>query len=334
MTFFLIVSSIMMLSIYLIYKLTHFFGCAAECRSLFLCAFMAFAVTISAILLSPYLTQDYYIRLGVLIVAAGAIVTVYNERLLRREAAAVSAVSSETVPAEPLPEKASDEMVVRAKVKHASASTESQKPKEANKKPAGKVVAKASHPSKPDREDVKPVQTPKQNALSPPKEKSVQKPSGDVVSSPPKKLGAALETKDAAVTFDSLDSLLDYAFEQRSQGHRRKAISAYRQALKQYSEDPYVPFIAIDLGNIYKESADYDEAIRVYRESLSIPLIAADDTTYREFAKNLSYLRTVQYILTKHNALGTPFQKIPAEYLAEIETMFQERPQQEISHLH
>ena len=58
MTFFLIVSSIMMLSIYLIYKLTHFFGCAAECRSLFLCAFMAFAVTISAILLSPYLTQD------------------------------------------------------------------------------------------------------------------------------------------------------------------------------------------------------------------------------------------------------------------------------------
>ncbi len=333
MTFFLVVSSIMALSIYLIHKLTHFFGCAAECRSLLLCAFMAFAVTISAILLSPYLTQDYYIRLGVLIVAAGAIVTLYNERLLRRSAA-VSAVSSGAVPSETLPDEAAAETVVQAKAKHASASAKSQKPKEKSRKQSEKISAESSRSSKPAREDAKPVQPSKQKELSPPKEKIKQKHVGDAVAPPPKKLGAALEAKDAAITFDSLDSLLDYAYEQRSQGHRRKAISAYRQALRQYSEDPYVPFIAIDLGNIYKESADYDEAIRVYRESLSIPLIAADDATYREFAKNLSYLRTVQYILTKHNALGTPFQKIPAEYLAEIETMFQERPQQESSQLH
>ena len=133
------------------------------------------------------------------------------------------------------------------------------------------------------------------------------------------------ELADISRHLDSLDDILDYAYEQRSTGNLRLAILANRKALERYAEDDYAPFIAIDLGNIYKEQADYDAALRVYEKALDIPAIAQSDVAYQEFANNLSYLRTIQYILSKHNALDLPFQDIPKEYLEEIEADFQSR---------
>ena len=151
-----------------------------------------------------------------------------------------------------------------------------------------------------------------------PEEEAHAKPSAEGVIS-------AEELAELLPHLGSLDDILDYAYEQRAQGNRRGAILANRKALERYAEDDYAPFIAIELGNLYKEQADYDAAIQVYERSLDIPSVARNDATYQEFAKNLSYLRTVQYILSKHNALDTSFQDIPKEYLEEIEEDFQSR---------
>ena len=128
--------------------------------------------------------------------------------------------------------------------------------------------------------------------------------------------------------FQSLDDILDYAYEQKSKRHMEEAIQAYRGALEKYGDDAYAPFIVIDLGNIYKERAAYREAVRVYEDALSLPVIANDAATSGKFRENLAYLRTVQYILSKHNSLQTPFQAIPAGYLREIENEFQLRQKQ------
>ena len=147
----------------------------------------------------------------------------------------------------------------------------------------------------------------------------------------PAKPVAAPDTPPAGIDlsqFHSLDDILDYAYEQKSQKHPENAILAYKEALEKYQDDAYAPFIVIDLGNIYKEKAAYDEAIRTYEDALSLPIIANDAATLEKFHENLSYLRTVQHILSKHNSLRTPFQDIPAGYLKEIEAEFQARQKQ------
>ncbi|MBR3457292.1 MAG: hypothetical protein IKH16_03960, partial [Selenomonadaceae bacterium] len=148
----------------------------------------------------------------------------------------------------------------------------------------------------------------------------------------PKRKQPAANTKASPAMdfsrFQSLDDILDYAFEQKSKHRIDNAILAYKGALDKYQDDPYAPFIIIDLGNIYQEKAAYSDAGRTYEDALFLPVIANDAATSEKFKENLSYLRTVQYILSKHNSLQTPFQKIPADYLKEIETEFQMRQKQ------
>jgi len=128
--------------------------------------------------------------------------------------------------------------------------------------------------------------------------------------------------------FSSLDDLLDYAYEQKNSNHTDKAILACKGALEKYGDDPYAPFIVIELGNIYKERGSYEDAIRTYREALSLPIIANDAATLEKFSENLSYLGTVQDILSKHDSLQTHFRDIPPDYLKEIEAEFQLRQKQ------
>lgn len=85
MYFFLIVGGGMALSILLIYQLCRLAHIEVKLCSLVLCAFLALAVNAIAIRLSPFLNTGHYIRLGLLVVAAAAIVTLFNEKMLRRE---------------------------------------------------------------------------------------------------------------------------------------------------------------------------------------------------------------------------------------------------------
>ena len=86
MTFLAATLFVVIISIALIYKVTDRFGFRLKLSSIALCAVLAVAVNFAAIMMSPYLTEEHFIRLGVLVVMAAAAVTVYNEYLLRRDA--------------------------------------------------------------------------------------------------------------------------------------------------------------------------------------------------------------------------------------------------------
>ncbi|MBQ1462306.1 MAG: hypothetical protein IIZ16_09815, partial [Selenomonas sp.] len=112
-TFILITGSIMAVSIFLIYKLCHFFSIEIKWSSLVFCAVMAFIVNGAAISMSPFLDRAHYLRLGILVITAAAAVTFFNERLLRREEAvagnytslATEILAPEDMPAPPPEEK-------------------------------------------------------------------------------------------------------------------------------------------------------------------------------------------------------------------------------------
>ena len=138
-------------------------------------------------------------------------------------------------------------------------------------------------------------------------------------------LTTAMESYAAAVAkLENLDDLLDYAYDHQA-SLPQAAICAYKRAIEQYPNDDYMPFLIIELGNLYKNQADYHSTISIYAKALKMPVIAQNDATRQEFVKNLRYLGIVQDILSKHNALSTPFAEIPAAIMQEIEQVFQKR---------
>ena len=121
---------------------------------------------------------------------------------------------------------------------------------------------------------------------------------------------------------DSLDDILDFAYETKDK-EPKDAIIAYHEAIARYADDDYTPFLVIELGNLYKEQANYSGAIATYKKALTMPIIAQNDAMCQEFTKNIHYLGTVQDILAKHAALSTPFPQIPGNIMQEIEDEFQ-----------
>ncbi|MBQ3451496.1 MAG: hypothetical protein IJG32_04455, partial [Selenomonadaceae bacterium] len=122
---------------------------------------------------------------------------------------------------------------------------------------------------------------------------------------------------------DTLDDLLDKAYIERDKGHVWQAIEIYKKALDRYRNDEYAPFVAIDLGNIYKDQALYSNAIKIYEEALMLPAVKRNSEIRKEFLSTLEYLRVVHNVLVKCRALSTPFNQLSKEILQEIDTEFQ-----------
>ena len=316
MTFALVTLSVMAASIYLIYKLTKFFGLGLKYKSLVLCAILSLVVNVAAVVMSPYLDKSHYVRLVMMVLIASGLVTLYNERLCAREL---------PPPALPINALAQEEQVVTGL--EAETSPTPQEPEKKNTVAPPKDMSKtrdgAEAADREERETKEPTakEVPKVAAFAARKENVVGAKSAAKKSPAVKVVTPA----DELARLDTLDSLLDYAYEQKKLNETDKAIAAYQTALAKYVQDDYVPFIVIDLGNTYKETAAYDEAIKVYREAMTIPIIANNKATRREFANNLAYLRTVRLVLAKHRALDTPFSEIPPALMSEIERTYQAR---------
>lgn len=133
-----------------------------------------------------------------------------------------------------------------------------------------------------------------------------------------------LDEANLPLEFDTLEELLEYAQAEKVQGHIAAAIDAYQKALDEYRNDDYAPFVAVDLSAIYREQAAYTKAIKVYEDALTLPAVKKNSAVMAEFKKKLAYIKTVQAVLLRHNALTTPFSKISREYLREIELAFKE----------
>ena len=133
------------------------------------------------------------------------------------------------------------------------------------------------------------------------------------------------EIAGAVAFMDTLDEILDYAFEQRNQQHFQAALYAYGQAMVRYENDDYAPFIVIEMINICKQTGAYSDAIASYRRAMELPMVASSPSMLQDFQRNLDYITIVNQVLISHNEKGMPFGMIPAEYMAEIESEFQKK---------
>ena len=85
MAFFLIVPSVIIVTIFLVHSAAKRLGFKVKYSSLILCAIMALLVNFAAIEMSTYLNKWYYVKLGTLVLISSIIVTLVNRYLIRHE---------------------------------------------------------------------------------------------------------------------------------------------------------------------------------------------------------------------------------------------------------
>ena len=315
----------MAVSIFLIYKLCHFFSIEIKWSSLVFCAVMAFIVNGAAISMSPFLDRAHYLRLGILVITAAAAVTIFNERLLRREEAVAgnyTSLATEILAPEDMPAPPPEEKLAAETPSPAPADGETTTP--ADPAVAARLAAKqeaeeavrAAEALAAEKAAAEKAAAEKAAAEKAAAEKAAAEKAAAEKAAHQQELQAKLGS------MNSLDDILDFAYANKDQ-QPQDAIFAYQEAIARFSDDDYMPFLIIELGNLYKEQADYRGAVATYAKAMHLPIIADNDAMRQEFAKNIRYLGVVQDILAKHSALSTPFPQIPGSIMQEIETEFQ-----------
>ena len=345
MTFFLIVPSVMVVTCFLVHAICNRLGLRIHFFTLVMCSFLAIAANLGALAFTDAPDKFYFIKLGGMIFFAAALTTATNHFLVKREVAeeikfseqvrlayqqkndaeveqSVEVTEVELKPAEEVQPKV--EKVAEVEQVHEVESKKVQLEK-VETESVEEVTSKVEVKQTPKVEEpVEKVESPKPA----PKVETSAKP--EILKPAPKIETPKVEEKienipplTIKVEGETLDEILDYAYLEKTQGHTWQAIAAYKKALEKYRNDEYAPFVAIDLGNIYKEQAYYTKAIKTYEDALELPAVRRNANTKAEFKKNLIYLKTVQSVLLRHKALSTPFSKISRAYLQEIETEFQ-----------
>ncbi|MCI7056492.1 MAG: hypothetical protein MR959_06330 [Selenomonas bovis] len=443
MAYLLMTAGIMALGLFLASRLANACGFLVKGRALALAGLLACGIAVVLPILAPFLTRDYYWKLGGLVLIAALLVTAYNARLVKKDLAAAEQAAAETPASATPPEQTPEQMPEAARQAEEQAGearpdipTPPARPAAAANKESDSAAPALDAPAPPQaappvaatappapapgpapadaradstaaqtpQEEAPPAadaaaQPPQETALSeaePPQEEAAstadtarqapqaeappvpiapaaftkedsrpprdaapppppgteehasarhapaaQMPEGHTPEKrPPETAAQASEkhapekrlTEDQApeapwakdiAALTTLDAFLDYAYAAQQRGDIPRALAAYREALKRYSGDPYVPYLFIDLGNLCKQQARYADCIEVYRRGLRLPIIAENEAMAEEFRKNIRYLRIVYHILEKHQALTTPFGSIPQTYRAEIETAYQ-----------
>lgn len=400
MAYLLMTAGIMALGLFLASRLANACGFLVKGRALALAGFLACGIAVVLPILAPFLTRDYYWKLGLLVLIAALLVTAYNARLVKKDLAAAEQAAAETPASAAPPEQAPEQMPEAARQAEEQAGEARPDIPTSPVQPAAVAADKESDSAAPapdapapPQEEAPPAadaaaQPPQETALPaadtarqapqteapavpiapaaftkedsrPPRDAApppppvteehasarhapaAQMPEGHTPEKRPPEAAAQASEKHAPekrlteaqapeaswakdiAALTTLDAFLDYAYAAQQRGDIPRALAAYREALKRYSGDPYVPYLFIDLGNLCKQQARYADCIEVYRRGLRLPIIAENEAMAEEFRKNIRYLRIVYHILEKHQALATPFGSIPQTYRAEIETAYQ-----------
>lgn len=345
MTFFLIVPGVIIIGVLLIHGAFNRVGLRIHYGALMICLVLSITANAGMMILSPVPNKFYFLRLGGLILTAALIGTLANYFFVRREIREQEEFSEEVKTAyqekseeeveTPTEEIEKAEEVETEKIPAPTKKVDLVKKNLPKKKPAPKKLADPEKKSVaevkevPEQTEVKPVKS-AEKILSAEKKPLPVKVEPKKISVPVQKTQEKIsepQEVQAEPTFlksaETLDDLLDLAYSEKSKGNIWQAITAYKKALEKYRGDNYAPFVAIDLGNLYKEQAMYAKAIRVFEDALELPAVKRSFSTTEKFQKNIVYLKAVQSVLLRHQELKTPFSKISKIYLQEIESEFQ-----------
>ena len=126
------------------------------------------------------------------------------------------------------------------------------------------------------------------------------------------------ETRASSSADKSLDALLDTAYE-AAENNPLHAVAAYREALRRYPDDSYIPYLIIELSTLYKRLGDYDAALALFDEALALPIIAKNAAMAQEFERSRKSLAVVSHMLAARGTPTLPFGEVPKDLLAEAD---------------
>jgi len=119
--------------------------------------------------------------------------------------------------------------------------------------------------------------------------------------------------------FETLDDILDYAYDMRISGKYREAVLAYEAAIERYEDDPYLPFLFIDLANVHKGQGEYDAAIDIYKKAVNMDSIKKSEDTLNSFNDNIDYLIKLKKVLRKRKMEHARFGDLTEDIFKEVD---------------
>lgn len=113
---------------------------------------------------------------------------------------------------------------------------------------------------------------------------------------------------------DSLEDLLEFAFEQRSHRNLSGALDAFRLIRLQYGDSDAVPLVSAELVSTLQSCGDYEGALTELDQALQLPLVQRDNRMVQVFTQKQKYLQALQDLLREQGKPNLPFEQIPAEW--------------------
>ncbi len=185
---------------------------------------------------------------------------------------------------------------------------------EAEAEPEAEMAPETVEEAKPETEAVIPeIEEEAETEAEPHDENTLKLPEADAV------------VDEHLAASQTLDDVLDYAFELKGSSNWTGALQAYNYALKQYREDAYAPFLVLELVNIHKDHGHYDDALQCFYEALDIPAVANSPDMLAEFEDSMIYLEATQEVLKENNQPNIPFFDISKDYMSKIEALYNDR---------
>jgi tetratricopeptide (TPR) repeat protein len=332
------------LSIFFAFKIMCYLGLQLNIKPLILCAFCALAINFSLPIITVHFAQ-YHLPaiLGITIISSFFIAR-YNAKLTLNQEIINNLVLEGDSPAEPTitksPVKSPESVAVnnsdKSEIKIAEIVKPKQKPllpelKLIEPRPKAEPVAFALASKQKTNLNIAlatttavatkqlPIKTPLYLVKNDLTNLPIVAPTPPKEPKPERKLAIV----NHVAKLETLDDLLDYALDQRDNNEQDSSLYAFKKALKLYQTNDYAPFIVIEIGNIYKNTGLYDDAIVIYNKALKLPALVHNDELRREFINNIAYLRIVKNALLRRNITRTPFKDISQKVFIEIETEFQ-----------
>ena len=335
MTFFLIVPSVIIISIIAVHGIANFVGLKIKYGTLFLCAALAFVALFVALELSSSPDKFFFLRLGAVILPSAAIVTALNRFLILREKNNDAEFTEEV-------RKAYSKQVESENPVDKKISVPEQKPLTADKlKSSTKDIAKPSTADKIKSADQSKSSTAEKSKTA--AEKSFELPKLEI-SKPEKVLNPAQVDKPSAEIEKSLSevdkTLADKKVTKAVQAEHFEQVLKAAQSdktstdVKPKNEMPPVEKVAEDAaasetleslleyakaekakGNITATIDAYEKALEDYGADDYAPFIAIDlSAIYREQAAYTKAIKVYEEALTlpavkKNSAVETEFKR-------------------------
>ena len=349
--FFIMTAIIMTVAILVVYKVARALDWALSLPALVACGVCALLINFLSIPVAPFLTEYRFTVLGAMILIAAVVVTSVNHFFIRKKRKQLEAAKEESIQLEQEAVEIKEELVpvvnaaiLSSEEVEALTATDSEPIPEPNPEPKPaptpvivaepKVEEEIPEPepvveAEPEVEEEAPdepeteteEEVPEAEEEIPEAEEEIPEPEPEPEPEPVPEP----TVEDKLTDTNTLDDVLDYAFELKGNSDWASALKAYQYALEQYREDAYAPFLVLEIINIHKDHGRYDEAIQCFYDALEIPAVADSPDMLAEFEDSMIYLEATKEVLAAENQPDTPFFDIPKDYMSKIESIYNER---------